>query len=469
MEMLRRFRPSACHGHRVPRGHPPVLAWCQHNRGAIGQPLGVATGGGRSLILTIAALVAAGSAVAPMRTASAVPAPATTIQVEQNALVNRTDGIPIQATQRLIAAYQANVWRDRQAMAGDAAAEQEAADAHQAASSRLAGDTQDLNGAQSSLQSDRWRVEVDKSRLRAIAIGTYTGQLTNPQPAGSQTPVADQQAAIDVTEVTLVSRIVERHLRADLDSVVADTRRRDQLAASVTQDQQQLSDAAQAQTTAVAKQQSDNYALLADQRSLSSADVVLGRAQAKLISDLASVAGPASTPVGTLSLLGGSAMTAAQLAAWYHWEGYFDLTSVPIEQLAGWYVQAGGQEGVRGDVAFAQAILETGGFSSPDAVNQNNYAGIGHCDSCASGWQFPSPNGGVVGQLQLLRIFATTAPSPPGAPGPVLPSLTASQQHEAGCCPSVESLTGVWATDPTYGSQILGIYKSMLDFALGSR
>ena len=54
-------------------------------------------------------------------------------------------------------------------------------------------------------------------------------------------------------------------------------------------------------------------------------------------------------------------------------------------------------------MAFAQAVLETGGFSSPDAVDLNNYAGIGHCDTCGQGWAFPSPQAGVLGQLQLLR------------------------------------------------------------------
>lgn len=394
---------------------------------------------------------------------------ASTIHDEQNAVVNHNDQIPIQATQRLVAAYQANISRDQQAIAGDAATENDAADAHQAAASRLAGDTQDLSDAQNAVQSDKERVVVDKARLRAIAVGTYTGELTNPQPAGSQTPAADQKASIDVAEVSLVAGIVDRSLRADMKSVAADQRRQDLLAAMVSRDHQQLSATAQAQTAAAAQQQRDADALLADQRSLASADVVLGQAEAKLTSDLAAVAGPSTTPAGALSLLGGSAMTAGQLAAWYHWQGYFDLTSVPIEQLAAWYVQTGGEEGVRGDVAFAQAILETGGFSSPDAVDLNNFAGIGHCDACASGWQFPSPNGGVLGQVQLLRIFATTAPPPPGAPGPVLPTLTVSRQYEAGCCPSVESLTGVWATDPTYGSQILGIYKSMLDYALTSR
>ena len=429
----------------------------------------MATGGGRALVLTIAACVATCSLVAPVPTAAATTLDAATIHDEQDAVVNRNDGIPIQTAQRLIATYQANVSRDQFAIAGDTASEKGATDAQQSASSRLAGDTQDLSDARNALESDNARVDADKARLRAIAVGTYTGQLTNPQPAGSQTPNSDQQAAINVTEVGLVAGIVDRNLRAEINAVASDKRRQDQLTAMVTQDQQQLSAAVQAHAAAVAKQQSDSNALLTDQRSLSSAAAVLGQAEAKLTSDLASVAGPSNSPRGTLSLLGGSAMTAAQLAAWFHWEGYFDLTSAPIEQLAAWYVQAGVQEGVRGDVAFAQAILETGGFSSPDAVDLNNYAGIGHCDSCASGWQFPSPHGGVVGQVQLLRIFATTAPPPAGAPGPVLPSLTVSRQHEAGCCASVESLTGVWATDPVYDSLILGIYKSMLDFVLSSR
>ena len=429
----------------------------------------MATGGGRAPVWTVAACVAACSLVAPVQTAvAATTLDAASIHDEQNAVVNRNDRIPIQANQRLIATYQANVSRDQLAIAGDTVSEKDAADAHQAASSRLVADTQDLSDAQSILETDRARVAVDKARLRAIAVGTYTGQLTNPQPAGSQTPNSDQQAAINVTEVALVAGIVDRNLHAEIDAVASDKRRQDQLTAMVTEDQQQLSATAQAQAAAVAKQQSDTNALLADQRGLSSAGVALGQAEAKLTSDLASVAGPPNTPPGGLSLLGGPALTASQLAAWYHWEGYFDLTSAPVEELAGWYVQAGNEEGVRGDLAFAQAILETGGFSSTDAVDLNNYAGIGHCDSCASGWQFPSPHGGVVGQVQLLRIFATTAPPPPGAPGPVLPSLTVSQQHEAGCCALVESLTGVWATDPAYDSLILGIYKSMLDFALRS-
>jgi hypothetical protein len=427
----------------------------------------VADAGGRALASAVAALVV--SCLVLTGPARAQVLDAATIHDEQTAVVTHTDQIPIQADQRLIAAYQANISRDNQAIADDAATATAAAAAHQAAASHLAMDTQAQSAAVVTLQEAQASVAADRQRLRAIAVGTYTGQLTNPQPSGSPVPEAEQQAAIDVAEVTVVAGIVDRHLRADLDSVLADTKERDHLTELVARDQQDLSATAVAQATATARSATDNATLNADQRGLSDADAALGQAQATLTSDLASLAGPATAPAGSVSLLGGSALNAAQLAAWYHWEGYTDLTPAPIEQLAAWYIQAGKQEGLRGDVAFAQAILETGGFSSPDATDLNNYAGIGHCDSCSSGWQFPSPNGGVIGQIQLLRIFATASPPPAGAPGPVLPSLMVSQQHEAGCCPSVESLTGVWATDPTYGTQILSIYQSILDFALTQR
>jgi mannosyl-glycoprotein endo-beta-N-acetylglucosaminidase len=427
----------------------------------------VGKAGRRVLACAVAASIALFAV--PVTPSSAQVLDAATIHDEQKSVVSRNDQGPIEAARRAITQYQALISQDNQAIANDISLEKEAAAAHQGASSRLVSDTGALSDAQSALQAAAGRVADDRDRLRALAVGTYTGQFTNPQPSGSPTPNADQQAAIDVAEVSVVAGIVDRRLRGDLDSVLAATRLRDRLTSAVAGDQQQLSVTAAAQGAAAASLNAANSTLTSDQGALSASNAQLKRSEAALTADLASLSGPSNTPAGTVSLLGGSALNAGQLAAWYRWEGYGDLTSAPIEQLASWYIQAGIQEGLRGDVAFAQAILETGGFSSPDAVDLNNYAGIGHCDSCSSGWQFPSPYGGVVGQIQLLRIFATTSAPPPGAPGPVLPSLTVSQQHEAGCCPTVESLTGVWATDPTYGSQILSIYQQMLGFALAQR
>jgi hypothetical protein len=174
-----------------------------------------------------------------------------------------------------------------------------------------------------------------------------------------------------------------------------------------------------------------------------------------------------ASPAPAPTILGESALNAQQLAGWFQASGYAAQTQATIGQLATWYIEEGRAEGVRGDLAFAQAVLETGGFASPDAVARHNFAGIGHCNTCAAGWTFPSDRLGVRGQIQLLRAFAT-----PGltaaqlANPPVLPSLDPAKQFREGCCSTWPSLTGVWATDPVYALSILQLYVQMLSWAI---
>ncbi len=80
-------------------------------------------------------------------------------------------------------------------------------------------------------------------------------------------------------------------------------------------------------------------------------------------------------------IMGPAALTADQMVAWYNAQGYHpQLNGISVSELAQIFVEEGGDENVRGDFAFAQAIIETGGFASaPD----NNYSGLGWCDSCA--------------------------------------------------------------------------------------
>jgi hypothetical protein len=68
-----------------------------------------------------------------------------------------------------------------------------------------------------------------------------------------------------------------------------------------------------------------------------------------------------------------------------------------------------------------------------------------------------------------LRIYADPGTPPVDAAAPVLPSLTSTNQDRSGCCDTWESLTGVWATDPAYGSEILSLYQQMLLFALSDQ
>jgi flagellum-specific peptidoglycan hydrolase FlgJ len=263
----------------------------------------------------------------------------------------------------------------------------------------------------------------------------------------------------------VVTDIVAGNVRTDVVRATAATRKHHQLDAAVANDQNSLANATQLAAAAAARVPTDTANLTSAGQQLNGARDRLAAARSTQAAAVAAVVGPAS---GGLSVLGPAALSPSQLAAWFSTNGYTDLTPAAIDQLAAWYVQQGASEGVRGDVAFAQAVLETGGFSSSDAVTLNNYAGIGHCDTCAAGWNFPSPQAGVLGQLQLLRIFADAHGSPAGAPAPVLPTLTTASQFRSGCCATWEALTGVWATDPTYGAQILGIYQQILSFAVAT-
>ena len=164
-----------------------------------------------------------------------------------------------------------------------------------------------------------------------------------------------------------------------------------------------------------------------------------------------------------LSIEGDSAFTGPELASWFTSLGHQSEASVPIDQLAGFYISEGQAEGIRGDMAFAQALVETGSFENPDTILLNNFAGIGHCDSCASGFRFDTAQLGVRGQMQLLKSFAEKSPTYAN------PLVDPRLKGPAGCCPSWTLLTKSWATDPNYGPKILGVYEAMLQWLLKAR
>jgi hypothetical protein len=388
------------------------------------------------------------------------------IRADQDAVVRRDHQPAIDQATEILAAATTAATGDRLSLARDRADAAAARSTETSAQTRSVDDLGTLGLAIAADRRAQAQLAEDRSRLRAMAVAAYTGDGTGSAVASVPTLGEDQEAALDRSEVGVVANLVITHLVADRAAATAAATRHSQLVIAVNADQSAL---AQDSTRAEAEsaQVSADVSGLADaQARLTSAQGRQTGARTDLGAALAALTGPGSVPPGQLSLVGSSALDGAQLVAWYDSVGYTDLTSTPVAQLASWYLQAGVAEGVRGDVAFAQAVLETGGFSSSDAAMLNNYAGIGHCDTCATGWAFPSPHDGVVGQLQLLRIFAG-APSSEATP-PVLPALTPARQGRAGCCQTWQALTGVWATDPRYGTQILSLYEEMLTMTAGA-
>jgi N-acetylmuramoyl-L-alanine amidase len=373
----------------------------------------------------------------------------------------------IDAATRAVTASEGTVASTQSSLDGEQARAAAAAAQEAAAQAQLFADQSALTVAAAANQAAQARVAADRKRLRGLALEVYTGAVTGPQPAAMQTLAADQQAATGRAEFGAVAEVTVSNLHSDVTGAAAAARNWRRSTRTVAADEQDLS-AAQTASAAAAALIPPTLADLATARQhLARARHQLARAQAALQVALAALGPRAGAAGAGLSLLGGAALDAKQLTAWFNAQGYFDATTTPISKLAVWYLQIGALEGLRGDVAFAQAVLETGGFSSPDAVLLNNYAGIGHCDTCAAGWAFPSARAGVIGQMQLLRLFADGGPAPKAAPPPVLPALAPARLSHRGCCQTWEALTGVWASDPSYGIEILSLYQDMLAYASG--
>jgi hypothetical protein len=182
-------------------------------------------------------------------------------------------------------------------------------------------------------------------------------------------------------------------------------------------------------------------------------------------------------------IMGQSQLTADQLVAFYQTKDPGTLpyraTGATLQQLATMFVTEGNRYNVRGDIAFAQSIVETGWFYYPDyglvRPTDNNFAGIGACSSCGTGFGFTSALNGVRAQLQLLRNYADVNSRVANIPDPPVPELWGSTPAAAnynfdhyfakGRAPLWNDMgNGNWATAPDYAAVVLRIYNQMLTF-----
>ena len=197
-------------------------------------------------------------------------------------------------------------------------------------------------------------------------------------------------------------------------------------------------------------------------------------------------ASPASAESTTQTpVMGPSLLNAAQLAKWYSARGYggakLPALNNNVQALAQIFIDEGAFEGVRGDMAFVQATLETGGFSYPDygqiRPEFNNYGGINAYDGRRKGTTcaeealdaplpsrcFATPQIGVRANIHLLRGYAD----------PTVKNRTDAIRmppaDRRGIAPIWElfggnSATGflIWASAPDYGLRIIALYSGAL-------
>lgn len=155
-------------------------------------------------------------------------------------------------------------------------------------------------------------------------------------------------------------------------------------------------------------------------------------------------------------ILGESALDAQQM-----WEFVRQHNPDFPKELAEHYLELGKIYGIRGDMALCQAIIETGWFKFSDGTavkpSQHNYCGLGVVKRGTRGLSFSSPRDGVTAQMQHLYAYACKSPLPSG-------ERKLDKRFELvsrGSSTTWEELSGRWASNPRYGSQILALYGQM--------
>lgn len=177
---------------------------------------------------------------------------------------------------------------------------------------------------------------------------------------------------------------------------------------------------------------------------------------------LAGAGSAAAVPAdaGGTPILGPAQLSAEQIARAFG-DRRTDL-SLGVAELAGLYLEEGAAEGVRGDLAFAQAVLETGWFAVWGDVppGANNYAGIGASGGGAPGHVFATPRLGVRAHVQHLRFLADPRATPERLAHP--PQSRWWLVDPPGKAPTLEQLSGcTWACDPAYASKVLSVYRAL--------
>ncbi len=178
---------------------------------------------------------------------------------------------------------------------------------------------------------------------------------------------------------------------------------------------------------------------------------------------------------GAIPVMGDAELTVDDVNDWFNARGakYRLSGNTSMKDLITMYFEEGAAEHVRPELAFAQSILETGSFGH---ALDNNYGGIGACDSCDGEIVFPTPRDGVRGQIQLLKTFADPSSRASGLANPPSPQIFGRDPAAAaasfdnyifkGRMPTWNLMgNGNWATDPTYASKVLVIYFDMITFA----
>lgn len=181
--------------------------------------------------------------------------------------------------------------------------------------------------------------------------------------------------------------------------------------------------------------------------------------------------GATTTEAGKTEIMGKAKASAQQMALFARSKNAEpQLPACSLEQLAQFFLEEGEAEGVRGDVAFAQSLHETGFFKYGGIVlpTQNNYAGIGALNGNAKGQAatFPDPRTGVRAQIQHLKAYASKEALVNGCVDPRFSLVTRGSAQYVEWLGASDNPNGKgWAVPGKgYGSKIIALLGQIMAF-----
>ena len=172
------------------------------------------------------------------------------------------------------------------------------------------------------------------------------------------------------------------------------------------------------------------------------------------------------------SIMGPSLATVDQMVALFNAQGvpypvdkYTSRGAATIKDFCQALLDQARSEDVRAEVLFAQAMVETGWLQFGGDVDKNgkvqcNFGGLGATGNGVPGDEYPDVKTGLLAQAQHLKGYATTA----DLSQPCVDKRFHHLAGKRGSAPTVDKLSGTWATSKIYGATIMNVVDKLLGF-----
>lgn len=167
--------------------------------------------------------------------------------------------------------------------------------------------------------------------------------------------------------------------------------------------------------------------------------------------------------VADTSIFGTPIASQEQCVAYLLKNNPFPKLSVSPQEIVAYYYEEASREGIRPDVAFAQALKETGFFRyGGDVVpEQNNFCGLGTTGGGVKGGYFPTAQLGVRAHIQHLLAYSSTR-------RPTMPLVDprydiVRKAYGNRTLTNWHDLNGRWAVPGNYyGQEIMSMFRAII-------